>query len=630
MAQTIGSVLIDVKADTQKLVSGFDKAEKTVANVTASMKKSIIGLAGAYASFQGINAFGSLIKGSIDSADSLSKLSEKLAISTEDLSKLKYAAGYADVDLNKLNAAMSAMIRRTNNFKRDGGGAAAKAMNDLGISADFARKNFTDTNTTFKILLDKLGEMPDGMKKTAIAQDLFSKSASDVIRFANMGADEIQRLGDEAERTGNVIGSDFAQSSAALNDSFTALENGFSGITNKLTSYLTPSILEATRAFERLLGVEYELSNFELTQKISEAKVKLEELKNSSSWLNPVTTSEINRAKHTVVYLEAELKARQKLADIKAKPDTNKSSNIINNNGNTSIAKNNTIEKSKTSLINTNIDWGIDWTKRLQDQENFAKKSKEINSRINDEYLRSQMDQYDNQKYTLALKYNEEVKYAQDIDALNSVFTKKLNKIEDEKQKHLDDLEKQGVDVAKKIGDSFETNFADKLTDSLLEGKMNFSDFANSILQDMAKITTKQTFQPLAQIGGDFLTSTIGNLFSFENGGIMSSAGSLPLKKYSNGGIANSPQLALFGEGKMNEAYVPLPDGRTIPVTMNGGGSSNVVLNIENNTSSEITADMISEYTKTDERGEETKVINIVMKNLNTNSSFRSAIAGVR
>ena len=57
---------------------------------------------------------------------------------------------------------------------------------------------------------------------------------------------------------------------------------------------------------------------------------------------------------------------------------------------------------------------------------------------------------------------------------------------------------------------------------------------------------------------------------AFANGGIMSSEGSLPLMKYANGGVANKPQLALFGEGRMNEAYVPLPDGRSIPVTMKG------------------------------------------------------------
>jgi tape measure domain-containing protein len=59
----------------------------------------------------------------------------------------------------------------------------------------------------------------------------------------------------------------------------------------------------------------------------------------------------------------------------------------------------------------------------------------------------------------------------------------------------------------------------------------------------------------------------------FANGGIMSQFGSLPLQKYAKGGVATSPQLALFGEGSMNEAYVPLPDGRSIPVTMKGGTS---------------------------------------------------------
>lgn len=56
----------------------------------------------------------------------------------------------------------------------------------------------------------------------------------------------------------------------------------------------------------------------------------------------------------------------------------------------------------------------------------------------------------------------------------------------------------------------------------------------------------------------------------FAKGGIMTSMGSMPLKKYAAGGVANSPQFAVFGEGDMPEAYVPLPDGRTIPVTLSG------------------------------------------------------------
>ena len=91
------------------------------------------------------------------------------------------------------------------------------------------------------------------------------------------------------------------------------------------------------------------------------------------------------------------------------------------------------------------------------------------------------------------------------------------------------------------------------------------------------------------------MVSTPMSIAPFANGGIMTPNGSLPLpslsqlplKMYSNGGIANSPQLALFGEGKMNEAYVPLPDGRTIPVTMTskgggGNGAITIQINVDN------------------------------------------------
>lgn len=59
-----------------------------------------------------------------------------------------------------------------------------------------------------------------------------------------------------------------------------------------------------------------------------------------------------------------------------------------------------------------------------------------------------------------------------------------------------------------------------------------------------------------------------GGTSLFAAGGIMTSAGPVPLRAYAKGGIARSPQLALYGEGAQPEAYVPLPDGRRIPVNM--------------------------------------------------------------
>lgn len=76
----------------------------------------------------------------------------------------------------------------------------------------------------------------------------------------------------------------------------------------------------------------------------------------------------------------------------------------------------------------------------------------------------------------------------------------------------------------------------------------------------------------------------------FAKGGVMTSNGELDLRKYASGGIANSPQLAMFGEGSTPEAYVPLPDGRSIPVSFRGAGAGesvggnniSIVINVSN------------------------------------------------
>ena len=58
-------------------------------------------------------------------------------------------------------------------------------------------------------------------------------------------------------------------------------------------------------------------------------------------------------------------------------------------------------------------------------------------------------------------------------------------------------------------------------------------------------------------------------------------AGGLPMHSYAEGGVARSPQVAIFGEGKGAEAFVPLPGpNRGIPVefkSMPSGG--NITIN---------------------------------------------------
>jgi hypothetical protein len=52
-------------------------------------------------------------------------------------------------------------------------------------------------------------------------------------------------------------------------------------------------------------------------------------------------------------------------------------------------------------------------------------------------------------------------------------------------------------------------------------------------------------------------------------------------RKFARGGIASSPTLGLIGEGRHNEAVVPLPNGKAIPVDMRSSAqNNNITVNV--------------------------------------------------
>ena len=83
-------------------------------------------------------------------------------------------------------------------------------------------------------------------------------------------------------------------------------------------------------------------------------------------------------------------------------------------------------------------------------------------------------------------------------------------------------------------------------------------------------------------IGG---TSDFSGAFKFANGGIASDG----FTAFANGGMVTGPTLGLVGEGRYNEAIIPLPDGKSVPVQLSGGVggnaapiNTNIVVNVKN------------------------------------------------
>ncbi len=132
--------------------------------------------------------------------------------------------------------------------------------------------------------------------------------------------------------------------------------------------------------------------------------------------------------------------------------------------------------------------------------------------------------------------------------------------------------EKRAYSVIGQMQVSVENHFT-KMFEDLATGAATLGDalkkLFSSILLDLAKILAKQA-----------AIKAMSMVFGLEDGGITGLAKGGVIPRYSSGGIATEPTY-LVGEGKHNEAVVPLPNGRSIPVDMKGaGGTSNITVNV--------------------------------------------------
>ena len=156
--------------------------------------------------------------------------------------------------------------------------------------------------------------------------------------------------------------------------------------------------------------------------------------------------------------------------------------------------------------------------------------------------------------------------------------------------------------IATGVGETFSTMFTDLATGAATAqealGNMfsNLSDmFADMVQEIIAQWLKVQLIQGLGSIFGGMMGGGAGatqqsaaqaagwpTARPYANGGIAYGG----FTAFANGGVVKGPTLGLVGEGRHNEAIVPLPNGKSIPVEMGkgmgGDVNSSVVVNINN------------------------------------------------
>jgi hypothetical protein len=263
MAQSLGSLFVELKAETGAFVTGMSKASYAAKQASKDIGEGFSKIGGAvngalgqmggfgselsaiggqvgnfFSTFQvagssigiavaGIAAFGvagiaaaagiaALAMHGAELVERLSLISQKTGISIHDLQGFEAAGHTVGVSLEDMVTAMRKLDQGISGIGK-GSAAAQMVLKGLGVTSH-------DNKEALLQLADAFSKMPNGAQKAADAIVVLGRSGMQLIPFLNMGREGIQRFNDMVDQYGPKIGvdavkanEDFLMSQAKLN-----------------------------------------------------------------------------------------------------------------------------------------------------------------------------------------------------------------------------------------------------------------------------------------------------------------------------------------------------------------------------------------------------------------------------
>ncbi len=211
----------------------------------ASSMARLTGLVGAAGALLTGGTFAAGVKHAIDLQDEMSKSAQKAGTSTEAFSSMAYAAKLADVPVETLQKAYN-KLNGTLADGQQGQKDAVETFRRLRLDP----KNIKDADELLLQLAGKFEQMPDGIKKSALAIDIFGeKLGPQLVPFLNQGRAGIEQLRLEAQKLGVVVSTEAGKRAEEFNDNMTRLGQAGMGAANAIAAELLPSLVDASNYF---------------------------------------------------------------------------------------------------------------------------------------------------------------------------------------------------------------------------------------------------------------------------------------------------------------------------------------------------------------------------------------------
>jgi hypothetical protein len=204
----IGTLSVQLVADVNKLVKGFEAGKKATAKFATQVKTALATIAtGAV-----FNSLKNAILETVDSLDELGETAGKLGVSVEALQELRHVAQFSGVEVSALEKALEVMSRRLADAAAESG-PAQQALQKLRLDA--AALTALAPEQQFEAIAKALEAVNNSSEKLALAKDLFGNV--EILKTMQGGLQNIVDLRKEARQIG-IFSTEDAERAGELND----------------------------------------------------------------------------------------------------------------------------------------------------------------------------------------------------------------------------------------------------------------------------------------------------------------------------------------------------------------------------------------------------------------------------
>lgn len=248
MSKNLGTLTLDLVANTAGFVQGMDKAERNTAKWKKQVSRDLEAIKGAatVATAAISAATVALVTSSVKSASEISKLSQIAGTSFENFQRLAAGAQMAGIEQDKLGDILKDVSDKVGDFLQTGGGPMADFFENIAPKVGVTAEQFRNLSgpDALQLYVSSLEKANVSQNEMTFFMEAIASDATLLLPLLRDNGAGFRLLGDEAQRAGAIMSESTVSAADTLQATLFLVKQNSEGLKNQFASGLLPALAD--------------------------------------------------------------------------------------------------------------------------------------------------------------------------------------------------------------------------------------------------------------------------------------------------------------------------------------------------------------------------------------------------